>query len=479
VTIVSNGATGSPVTIPVTLTVQQASISAPTTPLIFSQLAGGPAPAVQTISVTSVPSGVAFTVGTATGSGAGWLTATAGSSGTAGTTGTTSATIQVSVNGASLSPGPYSGLVTITASGATGSPISIPILLTVGPAVQLIVSPSSLSFSGSVGQATTPQTVQLTSTGTSTYAVTTATKDNGTWLSVSPSSGTCNATGVTLTVSANTQNLAAGSYSGTLTISSTTSLTPVTVTVSLTIVAIPTPVLTSVSNAASYQAGGVSPGENIVIFGTGVGPSPLVQVTQLTAAGKFPTTLGNTQVLFDGIAAPIRYVSSNQTSVFVPYAIGGRTTTNIQVVYSGVASASVPYNVLSTVPGIYTQNSQGFGPGSILNQDYGYNGPNNPAAKGSVVQIYMTGEGATSPPSTDGAIANTSGNPLNKPILPVTATVAGQPAVVQYYGSAPGIIYGVMQVNITIPAGTPTGAQPVVVTVGSSASQAQVTVAVQ
>ncbi len=52
VTITSPGATGSPIVIQVTLTVQQASITASTTPLVFNQLAGGPAPAAQQVVVT-------------------------------------------------------------------------------------------------------------------------------------------------------------------------------------------------------------------------------------------------------------------------------------------------------------------------------------------------------------------------------------------------------------------------------------------
>jgi uncharacterized protein (TIGR03437 family) len=476
VVIASNGATGSPISIPVTLTVEAATITASTTPLTFNQLAGGAAPASQSVSVTSTPGPVSFTVASTTTSGGSWLAATAGSS---GTTGTTPGTVQISVNGSSLSPGAYSGFVTITSSGSNGSPISIPVALNVGAAAVLSVTQQSLSFNASVGQATTPQTVQLTSTATAPYTVSTATKDNGTWLSVSPSSGTAGTTAITLTISANTQNLAAGSYSGTVTISSSIANTPVTINVGLTVVSIPTPVLTSIVNAASYQAGAVSPGENISIFGTGIGPATLAKVQQLTASGTFPTTIGNTQVLFDGLAAPILYASATQTSVMVPYEIGGRTSTNIQVVYSGVASAALPYSVVQSVPGIYTQNSQGFGPGSIINPDGTLNGPNNPAAKGSVVAIYMTGEGATSPASTTGAIASTPGNPLNKPILVATATIAGLPAPVQYYGSAPDIVYGVMQVNVLIPANTPTGAQTLVVNVGNNATQANVTVAVQ
>jgi uncharacterized protein (TIGR03437 family) len=56
---------------------------------------------------------------------------------------------------------------------------------------------------------------------------------------------------------------------------------------------------------------------------------------------------------------------------------------------------------------------------------------------------------------------------------------------VQYYGSAPGEISGVMQVNVQIPATAQTGALPIVITLTDPATglsystQGQVTVSVQ
>ena len=58
----------------------------------------------------------------------------------------------------------------------------------------------------------------------------------------------------------------------------------------------------------------------------------------------------------------------------------------------------------------------------------------------------MTGEGTTTPNTTDGAVAGVNGSPLAKPVLPVTATVGGIPATVEYYGSASSLIYGVMRI---------------------------------
>jgi uncharacterized protein (TIGR03437 family) len=156
----------------------------------------------------------------------------------------------------------------------------------------------------------------------------------------------------------------------------------------------------------------------------------------------------------------------------VPYGVAGRTTTTIVVEYSGVQSAALTYNVVSAAPGIYTLNKQGTGPGAILNQDgLTVNGLNAPEKRGNVIAIYMTGEGQTDPQGVDGVVIPAVVSALKKPQQKVTVTIGGVDAVVEYAGSAPGLISGVMQVNATIPLLAPTGTQPVVVTVGTAKSQ--------
>ncbi len=135
----------------------------------------------------------------------------------------------------------------------------------------------------------------------------------------------------------------------------------------------------------------------------------------------------------------------------------------------------------ATAAGICTLNQKGTGQAAVLNQD-GITGNSaaTPAAKGSVIAVYMTGEGQTNPGGADGAIAPGVVSGLKVPKLPVTATVGGMDASVKYYGSAPGIVNGVMQVNVEIPLSTPTGAEvPIMINVGSNRTQAGVTVAIQ
>jgi uncharacterized protein (TIGR03437 family) len=166
----------------------------------------------------------------------------------------------------------------------------------------------------------------------------------------------------------------------------------------------------------------------------------------------------------------------------VPYGVSGHTSTSVVVEFTGVQSTPVVYNVVAAVPGIYTQNAQGTGPGSILNQNFTINSPSLPEKRGNVITVYMTGEGATNPQGTDGAIIPSDGSGLKKPLSTVTATIGGVTADVQYAGSAPGIVSGVMQVNLLIPATAPVGNNvPIVINVGSASSSAAgaPTVAVQ
>jgi uncharacterized protein (TIGR03437 family) len=138
-------------------------------------------------------------------------------------------------------------------------------------------------------------------------------------------------------------------------------------------------------------------------------------------------------------------------------------------------SPGVDVQVADTMPVIFTMNSSGTGPGAILNQDYSLNSASNPSPRGSVVIIYATGEGQTDPPGVDGLI--TSGT-LRKPELAVFVTIGGQPADVLYAGSAPGLITGVLQVNVRVPV-VVSGTVPIVLTIGKASSQLGVTIAVQ
>ncbi len=231
-------------------------------------------------------------------------------------------------------------------------------------------------------------------------------------------------------------------------------------------------------NAASFLPGAVSPGEIITIFGVGFGP-PVLTTLQLSGFQFLlvDTELAGTRVLFDGVAAPMIYAVQNQLSAIVPYSVAGKSLTQVQVEYGFARSSPVTLPVAPSSPGIFTVSASGRGQGAILNQDSTVNSPSNPAAIGSIVAIYATGEGQTKPPGTDGTLA-TSVFPM--PLLPVSVRIGGLPAEVQYAGAAPTLVAGLLQVNAKVPAGVaPGSAAPVTITVGTATSPVGVTMAIR
>lgn len=234
----------------------------------------------------------------------------------------------------------------------------------------------------------------------------------------------------------------------------------------------------SAVNAASFAAGPVAPGEIVTIFGSGLGPAAGVTL-QLTPDSQFLTTsLGATRVLFDGVAAPMIYASDTQVSAIVPYALANASTTQLTIEVQGVRSAAAALDVKRASPAIFTVPSRGTGQGAVLNQDSTVNSVDNPAAPGSVVQIFATGEGQTVPAGMDGRLA---GFPAPVPVAsPVTAQIGGVPAQVVYAGGAPGLVAGVFQINVTVPATVrPSNTVPVILTVGESQSVAGVAIVIR
>jgi uncharacterized protein (TIGR03437 family) len=211
----------------------------------------------------------------------------------------------------------------------------------------------------------------------------------------------------------------------------------------------------------------------VTIFGNNLGPTTLAG-PMLDSNGLVSTQIGSTQVLFDGVPAPMIYAWANQTSAIVPYEVQG--STNVMVSYNGQTSAPVTLPVAPSIPGLFSANNSGQGPGAFLNSDESLNSPANPAAKGSIVVLYATGEGATSPPGVDGKLAVP---PYTVPLLPLSVTIDSIAAEIEYKGGAPEEVAGVMQINVKVPAEVHSGSVPVSLTVGNAKSQSLVTLAVK
>ncbi len=190
------------------------------------------------------------------------------------------------------------------------------------------------------------------------------------------------------------------------------------------------PVITAVTNAASYSGSGISPGEIVTVFGTNIGPPGVVSASSIA----WPATLAGVRVLFDGAAGQILYVSGNQLSVVAP-SLTGKTTVGLQVDRgSGSVSATVPLAVTPANPGLFTANSVGTGLAAAVNQDGSINGPGHSAPRGSYVSLFATG---------------VSGN--------VRVRIGGQEAVVSYAGGVSWSGPGLTQINVIVPESSTAG----------------------
>ena len=229
----------------------------------------------------------------------------------------------------------------------------------------------------------------------------------------------------------------------------------------------------SVTSAASYRGGVVSPGEILAIFGSGIGPAALAAGS--VANGRVGLAAGETRVLFDGEAAPILYASAGQTGVVAPFGLEQRSAVRLEIEYQGRRTLPVILPVERTKPALFTANNAGFGQAAALNEDGTVNGAANPAARGAVIVLYLTGGGATNPPAADGIVVTGPQNLAARAAVFLGATEAAP----LYAGAAPSLVAGAVQINVRVPANAPAGNLPVVVRIDGRDSQPGVTIAVR
>ncbi len=220
-------------------------------------------------------------------------------------------------------------------------------------------------------------------------------------------------------------------------------------------------------NAFSGEGGAVSPGEVVSIYGAGLGPITGISFAFDQQTGRLPTSGPGLSVTWNGMPAPLYFARSDQLNVQAPYELEGSSEANVVVTVNGQSSDIVTIPVVATRPGLF--------PG-IWNEDGTVNSPDNPAPAGSIVVLYATGQGITSPRSQTGAF------PVDvypEPQAPMSLRIGGIEAELVFRGQAPGTA-GVMQVNARVPVGLgPAADLPVVLSVGSSESQAGVLLAVR
>jgi uncharacterized protein (TIGR03437 family) len=203
-------------------------------------------------------------------------------------------------------------------------------------------------------------------------------------------------------------------------------------------------IVTALANAAVGPGSMVAPGEIVSLYGAGLGPVNGAG-TRLDSTGKVATQLAGTQVLFDGTPAPLLYAGDGQINAIVPFGVSARPSTFVEVRTASGVESTVSATVVQAAPGLFADS---LGNAVALNEDGTVNSPSHPAVRGSIITFWANGAGLL-PSLTDGSIVHP---PLPVPGLPVSVkfdyTEAGE---VLYAGAAPGMVAGVLQVNVRIP----------------------------
>jgi len=257
------------------------------------------------------------------------------------------------------------------------------------------------------------------------YSVSVSYQNGSGFVFISPSETQGN-TNASLRVILNASGLTPGVYQAQVIISAGSAgsrTIPITVTVDPPVA--PAISISSVTNAATLAAGPLVAGSLGTIKGVNL-------------AGT------NVAVTFDGIVAPILFKSATQINFQVPSALAAKTTSQLVVTVDGVATKPQAVTLAAAAPGIF----------GVLNQDGTVNASGNPAAPGSILQIFATGlpTAGSLPPNfattqVEAIVSPSPGGPLTPSF----------PASVLYAGDAPGLV-GVQQVNVALT--NPTAVNP-------------------
>jgi uncharacterized protein (TIGR03437 family) len=332
--------------------------------------------------------------------------------------------IGVFVDATGLSPGNYSGTITVSAASAANSPQTVTVSLSVGSPPAITANPASLSFTAQSGDSRSATKSIAVSISQPSQLDFTATAVGGDWVSVNYLSGTLPGS---INAVVNPVGLAPGSYSASIFISIVgASNSPLTVPVALT-VANPTPPSITGLTPGSATAGG--PALTLTVNGTGI--------------------LSGDAVQWNGSPLLTKFVSASQLTASVPaslIAVQGKAS--ITILRQGMpSSVAFPFSVIDPALPAISQNGivPIYSSTSVIQS-------------GSWVSIY--GTNLASDVFTWGG---------NFPTLlgDVTVTVDGKSAYLWFVSPT--------QINLQAPDDTATGTVPVVVTTAKGKALSTVT----
>jgi minor extracellular serine protease Vpr len=225
-----------------------------------------------------------------------------------------------------------------------------------------------------------------------------------------------------------------------------------------------------VDNAGYVQP--IAPGSYVSIFGTN-----LSEVTDYNySRNRLPLSIDNVTVTFDApangslpaISVPgyLNFISPGQINIQIPWELQGYTSAQMKVtLFESDYGNLVTVPLVVVAPQIFEVSA---GASATLDSNFQLVTSSNPAARGSVVEIYCNGLGPVTnqPASGNPALANPLSNTINVP----TVTIGGVAATVAFSGLAPGYP-GLNQINLLVPANLTPGPQTLVITSANATSQ--------
>ena len=220
--------------------------------------------------------------------------------------------------------------------------------------------------------------------------------------------------------------------------------------------------IAAVTDAASF-APRVSPGGLATIFGTG-----LANGTAQASGLPLPQTLAGATVFVNNSPTPLIFASPTQINFQVPNGLAAGIA-SLFVTVGGGNSLPFRFIVANAAPGIF-QDTSSHAIAQNASAGYSLNTTKNPAASGSVVVVYLTGQGAVDNAVPDGTA--TPNSPLATAKATPSATIGGVNAPVQFLGLTPGFV-GLAQANIQVPS-MPSGDYPLVINTGNFVSASAV-----
>jgi uncharacterized protein (TIGR03437 family) len=180
-------------------------------------------------------------------------------------------------------------------------------------------------------------------------------------------------------------------------------------------------VITAVASTADHKKDSVTSGQLVSVSGSGIGPEK-TESLKLDSNGRVSTYLGDTQVLFNGIPAPVLAASSGLVDVVVPHGVASDSTVDVILTYKGKVSRPVTLPVEPASPALFTMDGTGQGQSAAFNQDGNLNSSDHPASRGTTVSLFGSGFGEWKQSVPDGTIVDST---LLEPKSTVSVTIGG------------------------------------------------------